>query len=189
MLILASKSPRRKDLLGLYTENFKIEVSDVAEPEFQSGDVGEYVMSLARLKAEAVAKNFPKDTVIGADTVVAVGGTVLGKPESEEHAREMLRSMSGSFQQVYTGICIIRGGEVITDAVETRLIFRELSELDIDEYVATGECMDKAGAYGIQGGAKEFVETLSGDYFNVIGLPMKRLCEILEDIKTTHSEW
>ena len=189
MLILASKSPRRKDLLGLYTEKFKIEVSDVAEPEFCGGDVGDYVMSLARLKASAVAKNHPDDTIIGADTVVAVGGNVLGKPESEDHAREMLRSMSGSFQQVYTGICIIRGGEVITDAVETRLIFRELSCEDIEEYVATGECMDKAGAYGIQGGAKEFVETLAGDYFNVIGLPMKRLCEILEDIKTTHSEW
>lgn len=189
MLILASKSPRRRDLLGLYTDKFKIEVSDVKEPEFSGGDVGEYVKSLATLKASAVAENHPQDVVIGADTVVAVGGRVLGKPESEDHAREMLRSMSGSFQQVYTGICIIRGNERICDAVETRLIFRELSDCDIEEYVATGECMDKAGAYGIQGGAKEFVAALAGDYFNVIGLPMKRLCEILEDIKTTHSEW
>lgn len=177
---MASKSPRRRELLGLFTEDFIIDASNADEPEFSGGDVGEYVMSLAKIKAEEVARRHPGDTVLGADTVVAVGGKVLGKPKSPDHAREMLRSMSGSFQQVYTGICIIRGAETITDAVESRLVFRELTDADIDEYVATGECMDKAGAYGIQGGAKEFVATLRGDYFNVIGLPMKRVCEILE---------
>lgn len=185
MLVLASKSPRRRELLGLYTDNFIIDVSNADEPEFCDGDVAEYVKQLAYIKASEVASRHPCDIVLGADTVVAVGGKVLGKPRNEAHAKEMLSEMSGSFQQVYTGVCIIRGEEIISDAVESRLIFKPLSEEEIDEYIATGECMDKAGAYGIQGGAKEFVQTLSGDYFNVIGLPMKRVCELLSQMENT----
>lgn len=181
MLVLASKSPRRKALLGLYTKEFLIDVSNASEPEFSGGSVEEYVKMLASLKAREVAARHPGDTVIGADTVVAFGGEVLGKPRSHAHAKEMLLSMSGGAQEVYTGVCVIRNGEEIRDAVCTKVIFRPLSEKEIDDYVATGDCMDKAGAYGIQGGAGEFVETISGDYFNVIGLPMKRLVGILEN--------
>ena len=189
MLILASKSPRRRELLALYTENFEIEVSNADEPEFSGGEVAEYVKDLARIKAHEVAEKHPHDTVIGADTVVAFDGEVLGKPRDAKHAKEMLTSMSGGAQQVYTGICVIKNGEEIRDAVCTSVVFRELSEKEIDEYVATGDPLDKAGAYGIQGGAGEFVRTISGDYFNVIGLPMKRLSEILCEILKIHSEW
>lgn len=183
MLILASKSPRRRELLSLLTTEFEIDVSDAYEPEFSGGEVSAYVCELARIKAREVANRHPKDTVIGADTVVAFDGEVLGKPRSEAHAREMLTAMSGGVQKVYTGVCIIRDGREYTDAVCTEVIFRHLSADEIDAYVATGDCMDKAGAYGIQGGAGEFVSRIAGDYFNVIGLPMKRLSEMLEEIR------
>lgn len=166
--------------MGLFTKDFIIDVSDAFEPPFSGGEVSGYVMSLARIKAREVAARHAGKTVLGADTVVEFGGEVLGKPESPAHAKAMLMAMSGGVQRVWTGVCIIRDGREICDAVCTEVVFRALSEKEIDEYVATGECMDKAGAYGIQGGAKEFVETLRGDYFNVIGLPMKRVCEILE---------
>ncbi|MBQ8004628.1 MAG: septum formation protein Maf [Oscillospiraceae bacterium] len=183
MLVLASKSPRRQELLYLLTTEFEIDVSNVDEPAFSGGDVADYVRELASIKARSVARRRPGDTVLGADTVVAFGGEVLGKPESREHAKQMLMSMSGGVQKVYTGVCIIRGGCEYTDAVCTEVIFRKLSENEVDEYVATGECMDKAGAYGIQGGAGEFVAHIAGDYFNVIGLPMKRVSEMLEEIR------
>ncbi len=183
MLILASKSPRRRELLSLLTTEFEIDVSNADEPAFCGGEVADYVISLARIKAREVALRHPGDTVLGADTVVAFGGEVLGKPESPEHARQMLTSMSGGVQKVYTGVCIIREGQELCDAVCTEVVFRELLKAEIDAYVATGECMDKAGAYGIQGGAGEFVAHIQGDYFNVIGLPMKRVSEMLEEIR------
>lgn len=186
MLVLASKSPRRRELLGLYTDEFEIDVSNAYEPEFSGGSVDGYVKELASLKAREVAARRPGDTVIGADTVVAFDGQVLGKPRDEAHAKEMLTAMSGGRQEVYTGVCVVSGGREICDAVKTTVIFRALSEAEIDDYIATGECMDKAGAYGIQGGAKEFVETISGDYFNVIGLPMKRVAEILSQLSITN---
>lgn len=179
-LVLASKSPRRRELLSLYTTDFEIDVSGADEPAFSGGSVAEYVKSLAAIKAREVALRHPGATIIGADTVVAFGGEVLGKPRSSEHATEMLTSMSGGAQQVYTGVCVIRDGREICDSVCTEVVFRELSAKEIADYVATGDCMDKAGAYGIQGGAGEFVASVKGDYFNVIGLPMKRLTEILE---------
>lgn len=185
MLILASKSPRRRELLGLYTADFEIDISGAEEPPFAGGGVAEYVMGLARLKARDVALRHPEDTVLGADTVVAFGGEVLGKPESAEHARAMLTAMSGGAQQVYTGVCIIKGGREECIAECTSVVFRKLSKEEIEEYVASGDCMDKAGAYGIQGGAKEFVEEIRGDYFNVVGLPMKKVAEIL----SKYPEW
>ena len=183
MLVLASKSPRRRELLSLYTEDFEISVAEVKEDEFSGGEVSEYVISLAEKKAEAVAVNRKNDTVLGADTVVAYRGEVLGKPRDEKHAKEMLMSMSGGTQEVYTGVCIISKGEKICFYEKTYVSFRDLSEKEIDDYIATGESLDKAGAYGIQGGAGEFVNRVSGDYFNVIGLPMKKTAEILEVVK------
>ncbi|MBR5543027.1 MAG: septum formation protein Maf [Oscillospiraceae bacterium] len=189
MLILASKSPRRRELLALYTEEFQIDVSSAAEPGFSGGAVSDYVEDLARRKARDVAVRHKGDTVIGADTVVAFGGEVLGKPRDLAHAREMLLSMSGGRQEVYTGVCVICRGEERCFSVCTTVIFRKLSEDEIDAYVQTGDCLDKAGAYGIQGGAGEFVETIEGDYFNVIGLPMNELSRVLEEILKTHSKW
>lgn len=189
MLILASKSPRRRELLALFTENFEIITAECEEGPFCGGDVSEYVMSLAEKKAAAVAETHPEDTVLGADTVVAFNGEVLGKPRDEAHAKEMLTSMSGGTQEVYTGVCIISRGEKICFYEKTYVAFRALSEKEIDDYIATGESLDKAGAYGIQGGAGEFVNRVSGDYFNVIGLPMKKTAEALCKILKSHSEW
>lgn len=189
MLILASKSPRRRELLALYTEDFEISVAECEEGPYTGGDVSEYVMSLAEKKASAVAATHPHDTVLGADTVVAFSGEVLGKPRDEAHAKEMLSAMSGGTQEVYTGVCIIAHGEKKCFFEKTYVSFRTLSEQEIDDYIATGESLDKAGAYGIQGGAGEFVSRISGDYFNVIGLPMKRTAEKLCEVLKTHSEW
>ena len=189
MLVLASKSPRRRELLGLYTKEFCIDVSGAEEPDFCGGDVADYVKNLAAIKAREVALRHPHDTVLGADTVVAFDGAVLGKPRDTAHAKEMLTAMSGGVQQVYTGVCVIKNAEEISSAIKTEVIFRSLTEQEIDEYVATGECLDKAGAYGIQGGAKEFVSSITGDYFNVIGLPMKCVSALLEEVLKKHSEW
>ena len=189
MLILASKSPRRRELLALFTENFEIFTAECEEGPFRGGEVSDYVMSLAALKAAAVAKTHPDDTVLGADTVVAFNGEVLGKPRDEAHAKEMLTSMSDGTQEVYTGVCIISRGEKICFFEKTYVSFRSLSEKEIDDYIATGESLDKAGAYGIQGGAGEFVNRVSGDYFNVIGLPMKKTAEVLDEVLKSHSEW
>ena len=189
MLILASKSPRRRELLALYTENFEIITKETDEPPYSGGEVSGYVMELASKKAEAVAESHPGDTVIGADTVVAFDGVVLGKPRDLDHAREMLSAMSEKRQEVYTGVCIISKGKKICFYEKTHVCFRRLSACEIDEYVATGDCLDKAGAYGIQGGAGEFVSRVVGDYFNVIGLPMKKTAEELSRILTKNSEW
>ncbi|MBQ5777755.1 MAG: septum formation protein Maf, partial [Oscillospiraceae bacterium] len=159
------------------------------EPPYEGGKVSEYVMSLARAKALAVAQLYPDDTVIGADTVVAYQGDVLGKPRDKEHAFQMLSSMSGGAQEVYTGVCILKNGKEYSFFEKTDVLFKELSEKEISDYVETGDCLDKAGAYGIQGGAGEFVCGVSGDYFNVIGLPMKACSEVLSEILKTHSEW
>ncbi len=189
MLILASKSPRRRELLALFTENFEIRTAECEEGPFCGGEVSDYVMSLAEKKAEAVACFHPNDTVLGADTVVAFNGEVLGKPRDEAHAKEMLISMSDGTQEVYTGVCVISRGEKTRFFEKTYVAFRPLSEKEIDDYIATGESLDKAGAYGIQGGAGEFVNRVSGDYFNVIGLPMKKTAEVLDEILKSHSEW
>ncbi len=185
MLILASKSPRRRELLGLYTENFKIITRPCDEPPYEGGDVAKYVMSLAEKKARCVADEFPSDTVLGADTVVAFDGEVLGKPRDEAHAKEMLSSMSGARQEVFTGVCIIKDGKPHTFFEKTDVYFKDLSEKEIDDYIATGDSLDKAGGYGIQGGAGEFVTRVDGDYFNVIGLPMRATAGYLDEI----SEW
>ncbi len=189
MLILASKSPRRRELLSLYTESFEIIVAETDEEPYCGGEVSEYVMALAEKKAEAVADTHPQDTVLGADTVVAFDGKVLGKPRDKAHAKEMLTAMSEKNQEVYTGVCIISKGEKRCFFEKTDVCFRALSEREIDDYVATGDCLDKAGAYGIQGGAGEFVSRVLGDYFNVIGLPMKKTARVLSEILKKHSEW
>ena len=142
----------------------------------------------SREKALAVPRE-PDDVVIAADTIVVCQGKVLGKPRDEAHAKEMLTAMSGGTQEVYTGVCIISRGEKICFYEKTYVAFRPLSEKEIDDYIATGESLDKAGAYGIQGGAGEFVNRVSGDYFNVIGLPMKKTAKALCEILKSHSEW
>lgn len=175
-LILASASPRRKELLTLAGFSFEVVTADVDEALDPSLKPCELVMSLAFQKASAVAAKHTESTVIGADTVVVLDGRVLGKPRSAEDAAAMLNSLSGRTHEVYTGVCLIKGDKVRSFFECTKVTFWPLEQELIDSYVASGDCMDKAGAYGIQGKGCVLVKGIDGDYFNVVGFPVSRFC-------------
>ena len=180
-LILASQSPRRKELLGLFGLPFVIRVADIDEtmnPEMSAADE---VARVSRTKAMAVPRE-GDDVVVAADTIVVCGGQVLGKPKDEQDAYRMLRLLSGRDHQVMTGMTVLRGETALTVTEITDIHFRQLSDREILRYIATGEPMDKAGSYGIQGGAALFAEKMSGDYYNVMGLPVCRLGQLLKQI-------
>lgn len=182
MYILASASPRRKELLSKITDNFKVVVSNTDETVpcgMAAENVPEY---LAFKKAEAVAVLNPLDTVIGADTAVFLNGKMLGKPKDESDAFNILKSLSGNTHTVITGCAIIKGNKKITFSQKTKVTFYPISDSDINRYIKSGEPMDKAGAYGIQGKGALFVKEISGDYFNVVGLPVSRLAIELKKI-------
>ncbi len=178
-LILASASPRRKELLGLFGISFTIRVADIDETMDLSKDPFDEVGRVSRLKAMAVPRE-DGDVVIAADTIVVCEGKVLGKPHSTGEAKEMLRLLSGRDHQVMTGCTVLSGKTCETFTEVTDLHFRPLGEKEIEKYVASGEPMDKAGAYGIQGGAALFCERMVGDYYNVMGLPVCRLGQVLK---------
>ncbi|MCS6859736.1 MAG: Maf family protein [Abditibacteriales bacterium] len=179
-IVLASASPRRSALLRTLGVPFEVVVVEGAEPAMEAGaEVAAWVEAAARAKAAAVAATRADAIVIAADTVVALDGAMLGKPRDEREAAAMLRRLSGRTHQVYTGLCVWRGEQQQTSHVVTQVTFRPLSEALINAYVATGEPMDKAGAYGIQGKGALLVEKIEGCYFNVVGLPLVRLSEML----------
>ena len=178
-LILASASPRRKELLGLFGIPFTIRVADIDETMDSGKSPFEEVGRVSRAKAMAVPRK-DGETVIAADTIVVCEGRVLGKPHDEAEAKAMLRLLSGRDHQVMTGCTVRMDGKCETFTEVTDLHFRELSEKEIESYVASGEPMDKAGAYGIQGGAALFCQRMAGDYYNVMGLPVCRLWETLQ---------
>ena len=180
-LILASGSPRRKELLGLFGIPFTDRAADIDETMNPAGNPFDEVARLSREKALAVPRG-EDDVVIAADTIVVCNGRVLGKPKSEAQAAEMLTMLSGQAHQVMTGCTLLRGNRQQTFTEVTDLHFRPLSQGEIRRYVATGEPMDKAGAYGIQGGAALFCTRMEGDYYNVMGLPVCRLWQSLREI-------
>ena len=180
-LILASQSPRRKELLGLFHIPFEIRVADIDETMDPNGDPFHEVARVSRCKALAIPRE-EDDVVIAADTIVVCQGKVLGKPHSQEEARQMLSLLSGRDHQVMTGVTVLRGQQESVFTEVTDLHFRELSQGEILAYVRSGEPMDKAGAYGIQGGAALFCSRLVGDYYNVMGLPVCRLGEVLRQM-------
>ena len=180
-LILASASPRRKELLGLFHIPFAIRVADIDETMDHTKSPYDEVARVSRLKALAVERQ-ADDIVIAADTIVVCDGTVLGKPKSEAEATAMLQLLSGRDHQVMTGCTVLRGNRAETFTEVTDLHFRSLSRKEIESYVATGEPMDKAGSYGIQGGAALLCERMAGDYYNVMGLPVCRLGQVLKQI-------
>ena len=180
-LILESQSPRRKELLGLFHIPFQIRVADIDETMDPGKPAAEEVARVSRAKAMAVA-HAPEDVVVAADTIVVCGGEVLGKPRDEQDAYRMLRLLSGRDHQVMTGMTVLRGETALTTTEITHIHFRELTDGEIRRYIATGEPMDKAGSYGIQGGAALFAEKLQGDYYNVMGLPVCRLGQLLKQI-------
>ena len=177
-LILASQSPRRKELLKLLKHPFVIRVADIDETMDPAADPAQEVARVSRKKAEAVPRE-TEDIVIAADTIVVLEGTVLGKPADEAQAKAMLAALSGKDHQVMTGVTVLQDDRALVHTEITDIHFRPLSQGEIDRYVATGEPMDKAGAYGIQGGAALFVQWLRGDYYNVMGLPVCKLYEML----------
>ncbi len=177
-LILASASPRRRELLGLFGLPFVIRVADIDETMDPEKPPFEEVGRVSRAKALAVPRE-EGDVVIAADTIVVCEGTVLGKPRTKAEAAQMLRLLSGRDHQVMTGCTVLLDGKAETFTEVTDLHFRPLGEREIAAYVASGEPMDKAGAYGIQGGAALFCQRMVGDYYNVMGLPVCRLWETL----------
>ncbi len=180
MIVLASASPRRRELLGSLGLSFEIQPAEGPENTPASGDACGAVRAIALGKARQVAALRPEALVIGADTVVELDGRILGKPADEAEARAMLRALSGRTHRVCTGVAVIGGGEERTHAEVTHVRFRELSEREIAAYAASGEPLDKAGAYAAQGKAALFVEGIEGDYFNVVGLPLCALGRMLE---------
>lgn len=179
-IVLASASPRRQELLGRMGLPFTIQISDFDESSISSLDPGELVETLSQGKSTQVARNCaPEALVIAADTVVVLDGRILGKPVSEDEAFSMLTSLSGRTHEVFTGITVRQGERFETTHEISSVRFRPLSESEILQYIATGEPRDKAGAYGIQGYGALLISGLQGDYFNVMGLPICRLGQML----------
>ena len=180
-LILASASPRRQELLQLFKVPFTVRVADIDETMDPQKPPFEEVGRVSRCKALAIPRE-PEDVVIAADTIVVCQGKTLGKPRSPEEAKAMLNLLSGRDHQVMTGCTVMYGDRRETFTEVTDLHFRDLEAWEIDHYVAGGEPMDKAGAYGIQGGAALFCQRLVGDYYNVMGLPVCRLGQVLREM-------
>ncbi len=174
-IVLASQSPRRKEILARMGFRATVIVSECEEDKVRETDPRRLVKELSRMKAEAVLPQCrPDDIIVAADTVVAAGGEILGKPRTEAEAAEMIRRISGKKHVVYTGVTVIRGRRRRTFAERSVVTVAELSEEEIADYVATGEPMDKAGAYGIQGRFCRHVSRVDGDFYNVMGLPSAR---------------
>ena len=179
-IVLASQSPRRRQLLGQMGLEFTTQSPEIDESAFHGRDARDLVETLSREKARWVARQQTPDTlVIGADTVVVLDGAILGKPRDGAEAQAMLAALSGRDHQVFTGVTLCQGDRILTQAEETQVTFRPLTGQEIRQYVSTGEPMDKAGAYGIQGLGALLVQRLEGDYFNVMGLPLCRLGRML----------
>ena len=178
-VVLASQSPRRRELMQLLNIGFSVRVADVEETLLANATPAQQARHLSAIKAKAVAK--PGEIVIGADTIVVLGDRILGKPKDRQEAVQMLRLLSGNTHQVMTGVTVISDKKEVSCTEVTEVTFRQLTEEEILHYVNTLEPMDKAGAYGIQGGAAKFVEGIRGDYFNVVGLPVCKLSQILRD--------
>nr|WP_319493024.1 Maf family protein [uncultured Desulfobacter sp.] len=183
-IILASGSPRRKELMTQAGIDFKIHVADIDESEVDVGITPEnYVSLLSQIKAQAVAPNYPDRWTIGADTIVALDKTILGKPAGNEQAEAMLRQLSNREHSVFTAFTITKPStnEAVTRVVNTRVRFKDLSRDEIKWYAGTNEPYDKAGGYGIQGIGAFLVKEISGSYTNVVGLPV---CELIEALSS-----
>lgn len=182
-IILASKSPRRKEILETMGVSFEIDVADVDESVDACLSPVEAVCEISKRKAEKVAERHGDDEiVISADTVVVIDGKIIGKPKDKEDAFCILKNLSGRAHEVYTGFTVCANGKTKTDFEVTTVQFKELLDDDIRRYVATGESMDKAGAYGIQQKGNLFVEYIHGDYYNVVGFPISKICVTIKEL-------
>ncbi|MED1204794.1 Maf family protein [Heyndrickxia acidicola] len=182
-LILASGSPRRKELLEKLQIPFQIKASNSDETISDRLSPEEAVVELATRKAMAVSRQHQDFAIIGADTIVVVDGEILGKPSDRDHAKNMLMKLSGRTHEVFTGVAIIQNGQASTFYEKTDVAFWELSEAEVERYLDSGEPFDKAGSYGIQGLGSLFVKKINGDYYSVVGLPISKLQRLLRELK------
>lgn len=187
-IILASKSPRRHDLLSKMGFTFTVHAPDVDENI--EGTPSDMVRLLSERKANAVRSLYDEGFIIAADTLVALGDKALGKPADQKDAFKMLASLSGRNHQVYTGVCLMdaKTGDFISKTVRSDVYFRPLSPADILTYIATGEPMDKAGAYAIQGGAGKFIEKYEGSFDNIVGFPTEEFRKMYDEFVLSHTE-
>ncbi|HET6669652.1 MAG TPA: Maf family protein [Pyrinomonadaceae bacterium] len=182
-LILASRSPRRAELLAAAGWQFEAVAANIDETRHDGEQAVAYVRRLAQTKAEKVARQFAYDLVLGADTTVVVGDEILEQPGDAATAEWMLNLLSGKWHQVITGVALVRVSDarLIVAQEVTQVRFAQLSAAEVDWYVSTGEPLDKAGAYGIQGRAAPFIEEIQGDYFNIVGLPMRLVYKLIRE--------
>ncbi len=174
-IILASVSPRRKELLGLICDNFKTVASDVDENILRANSSIELTMLLAKEKCLAVSKQHPNSIVIGCDTVVELNGKTLEKPSDKEHARQMITSMSDKSHSVHTSVYITNGKQHTSFTVTTQVTFAQLTPQEVEDYISTDDPYDKAGGYGIQSGGAKFVKCINGCFYNVMGFPVQKI--------------
>lgn len=179
-LILGSKSPRRREILGMVTTDFAVRVSSADESYSEDTPLHQVPKILAERKAQAI-EIAEDEAVIGCDTVVVYGGELMGKPRDKDDAIRMLKSLSGTTHEVISGICVRTRQKMHSESVTTYVKFRKLTDKEISDYVEKYNPLDKAGAYGIQEAAGAFVEKIDGDFYNVVGLPLCRLCQILKE--------
>lgn len=187
MIILASGSPRRHELLRKLCNDFIVEVSDAQEVQAADNPKA-LAIANAKLKAQAVAAKHLDAIVIGADTIVVLDGEIFGKPDGVKGAEEMLARLAGRRHEVITGLAICAGGSVYTAAEVTEVYFGDMTAAEIREYVATGEPLDKSGSYALQGGATKFIEKIHGDWSNVVGLPVYRLRKLAQAVGINFEE-
>ncbi len=184
--ILASASERRKELLSRIVNDFEVRVSDFDEDSVQvNNDIETYVKSLSQGKAKSVALNYSENSIIiGADTIVVIDNKVLGKPKDKNDAFRMLKALSNNVHRVYSGVTVINNKTKVmkSECLYTEVYFSELSDEEIWKYIDTGECLDKAGAYGIQGFGGIFVKRINGCYYNVVGLPLNLLNKMIKEV-------
>ncbi|WP_195986309.1 Maf-like protein [Clostridium sp. D53t1_180928_C8] len=184
--VLASASERRKELLSRIIKDFEVRVSDFDEESVRvNEDIEKYVKTLSEGKARSVALNYSRDSIIiGADTIVVIDNNVLGKPKDKNDAFRMLKSLSNNVHRVYSGVTVINNSTKVikSECLYTEVYFSELSDEEIWKYIDTGECLDKAGAYGIQGFGGVFVKSINGCYYNVVGLPLNLLNKMIKEI-------
>ena len=186
-VVLASGSPRRKELLDAVGWPYEAIVAGIDESVMPNEAPAAYVQRLARSKAEAVAAQLPSGLVLGADTTVVIENEILGQPEDDDDARRMLQLLNGKWHEVLTGVAVVRvagdsHSEALVDYETTRVRFAEMTRREIDWYIATGEARGKAGAYGIQGAAGLFIQEIEGDYFNIVGLPIRLVYELARKV-------
>ena len=181
-LVLASGSPRRSEILESVGWEFTKQVADIDESEIEGEKPEDYVVRLAREKAESVASKYPSEIVLGADTTVLINGKILGKPADLEDARRMLKMLAGNWHEVLTGIAIVQNGETRSAIQRTRVKFAPMSDAEILFLAERGDPLDKAGAYAVQAQAALFIEGIEGDYWNVVGLPISLVYRLLDNV-------